>query len=34
MKTVALPSGELVPAFGMGAWNIGDSHAQQLPGFN
>ena len=27
MKTVALPSGEKVPAFGMGAWNIGDSKA-------
>jgi diketogulonate reductase-like aldo/keto reductase len=27
MKTVALPSGEQVPAFGMGAWNIGDSKA-------
>jgi diketogulonate reductase-like aldo/keto reductase len=24
MKTVGLPSGERVPAFGMGAWNIGD----------
>jgi diketogulonate reductase-like aldo/keto reductase len=27
MKTVELPSGERVPAFGMGAWNIGDSRA-------
>ena len=27
MKTVALPSGENVPAFGLGAWNIGDSAA-------
>ena len=27
MRTVALPSGEQVPAFGMGAWNIGDSKA-------
>lgn len=27
MKTVALPSGEKVPAFGLGAWNIGDSAA-------
>jgi diketogulonate reductase-like aldo/keto reductase len=27
MKTVALPSGEKVPALGMGAWNIGDSAA-------
>lgn len=24
MKTVSLPSGERVPAFGQGAWNIGD----------
>ncbi len=24
MKTVSLPCGERVPAFGMGAWNIGD----------
>ena len=29
MKTVALPSGEQVPAFGLGTWNIGDSHAQR-----
>ena len=29
MKTVALPSGERVPAFGLGAWNIGDSRAQR-----
>ena len=27
MKTVALPSGENVPAFGLGTWNIGDSPA-------
>jgi len=27
VKTVALPSGENVPAFGLGAWNIGDSAA-------
>jgi diketogulonate reductase-like aldo/keto reductase len=27
VKTVALPSGEKVPAFGMGAWNIGDDRA-------
>jgi len=27
MKTVALPSGEKVPALGLGAWNIGDSAA-------
>ncbi|HUK06182.1 MAG TPA: aldo/keto reductase [Burkholderiales bacterium] len=27
MKRVALPSGEQVPAFGMGAWNIGDGKA-------
>jgi len=27
MKTVTLPSGEQVPAFGLGAWNIGDSAA-------
>jgi diketogulonate reductase-like aldo/keto reductase len=26
---VALPSGEKVPAFGMGAWNIGDARAQR-----
>jgi diketogulonate reductase-like aldo/keto reductase len=24
MKTVKLPSGEKVPAFGMGTWNMGD----------
>ena len=29
MKTVALPSGEQVPAFGMGAWNIGDRRADR-----
>ncbi len=27
MKTVALPSGECVPAFGMGTWHIGDDPA-------
>lgn len=27
MKTVALPSGERVPAFGLGTWNIGDDAA-------
>ena len=27
MKTVVLPSGDKVPAFGLGAWNIGDSAA-------
>ena len=27
MKTVALPSGERVPAFGMGTWNMGDERA-------
>ena len=27
MKTVTLPSGERVPAFGQGTWNIGDSRA-------
>jgi diketogulonate reductase-like aldo/keto reductase len=29
MKTVALPTGERVPAFGMGAWNIGDDRASR-----
>jgi diketogulonate reductase-like aldo/keto reductase len=29
MRTVALPDGERVPAFGLGTWNIGDSHAQR-----
>ena len=29
MKRVALPSGEEIPAFGMGAWNIGDRHADR-----
>jgi diketogulonate reductase-like aldo/keto reductase len=29
MKTVALPSGENVPALGMGAWNIGDRRADR-----
>ena len=32
MKTVALPSGEKVPAFGMGAWNIGDSAGLAIMG--
>ena len=27
MKTVALPSGERLPAFGQGTWNMGDSKA-------
>ena len=27
MKTVALSSGETVPALGMGAWNIGDDRS-------
>ena len=27
MKTVALPCGERIPAFGLGAWNIGDDAA-------
>ena len=27
MKTVALPSGETVPALGQGTWNIGDSRS-------
>ena len=29
MKTVVLPSGEQVPAFGLGAWNIGDRRADR-----
>ena len=29
MKTVVLPSGDKVPAFGLGAWNIGDSAAER-----
>ena len=29
MKTVALPSGETVPAFGLGTWNIGDARARR-----
>jgi len=29
MKTVKLPSGENVPALGMGTWNIGNSRAQR-----
>jgi diketogulonate reductase-like aldo/keto reductase len=29
MKTVALPTGERVPAFGMGAWNIGEHRASR-----
>ena len=27
MKTIALPSGERVPAFGQGTWNMGDDRA-------
>ncbi len=27
MKTVTLPSGERIPAFGLGTWNIGDARA-------
>ncbi len=27
MKTVTLPSGERVPAFGLGSWNLGDARA-------
>ncbi len=29
MKTVQLPSGERVPAFGLGTWNIGDDRASR-----
>ena len=29
MKTVSLPSGEKVPAFGLGTWNIGDTRSQR-----
>ena len=29
MKTVSLPSGEKVPAFGLGTWNIGDTKSQR-----
>jgi diketogulonate reductase-like aldo/keto reductase len=29
VKFVALPSGEQVPAFGLGTWNIGDARAQR-----
>ena len=29
MKTVALPSGEQIPAFGLGTWNLGDHRAQR-----
>jgi diketogulonate reductase-like aldo/keto reductase len=29
VKSVALPSGEQVPAFGLGTWNIGDVRAQR-----
>src|ERR1041385_2544361 len=29
MKTVRLPSGENVPAFGMGTWRMGDDAATQ-----
>src|SRR5437016_12880261 len=28
MKTVTLPSGESVPAFGMGTWHMGDDPAE------
>ena len=30
MKTVALPSGETVPALGQGTWNIGDNRATRV----
>jgi diketogulonate reductase-like aldo/keto reductase len=30
MKTVALPSGERVPALGMGTWNMGDNRAKRV----
>jgi len=30
MRTVAFPSGERVPAFGMGTWNIGDDPATRV----
>ena len=29
MKTVTLPSGEQVPALGLGTWNVGDQPAQR-----
>ena len=29
MKTVTLPSGQQVPALGLGTWNIGDKPAQR-----
>jgi diketogulonate reductase-like aldo/keto reductase len=29
VKTVRLPSGEKVPAFGLGTWNIGDTRSQR-----
>src|SRR5579859_6248943 len=29
MKMVSLPSGELVPAFGLGTWHLGDDIAQR-----
>lgn len=29
LKTVALPSGERVPAFGQGTWNMGDGKASR-----
>jgi len=29
MKTVALPSGEQVPAFGLGTWNIGEARSRR-----
>ena len=32
MKTVMLPSGERVPAFGMGTWNMGDDAATREEG--
>src|SRR5437764_15492780 len=28
LKTVTLPSGESVPAFGMGTWHMGDARAE------
>ena len=29
MRTVELPTGEKLPAFGLGTWNIGDTRAQR-----
>ncbi len=29
MKIITLPSGETLPALGMGTWNMGDSHAKK-----